>query len=273
MPDEERLPVPPTPEDQNEISVASWNANAAFWDERMGEGNDFQLKLLAPALEQLLDIRPDMRVLDAACGNGQFSRRMAELGASVDAFDGAPAMIERARTKAHADRITYHVIDAADRDALRSLGGPYDALVCNMALMDIADIDPLIDVSRELLAPGAPFVFSVQHPCFNSTYSSVVLENSTNDASGLWEATVFLKLAGYKEPRTSYGEAMSGQPALQLYFHRPVEELFGAFFHAGYVLDGLLEPVFEPEEGKSMKADWASLSGIPPVLVARMRHH
>jgi SAM-dependent methyltransferase len=269
MPDQERLVVPPTPEEQNDASRESWNANAAFWDERMGEGNDFQLKLLAPALEQLLDIRPGMRVLDAACGNGNFSRRMVELGASVVAFDGAPAMIERARAKPGA--ITYHVIDAADRDALRSLGGPYDALVCNMALMDIADIEPLIDVSRELLAPGAPFVFSVQHPCFNSAYSSVVLENSTNPGSGLWEATVSLRLSGYKDSKTSYGEAMSGQPALQLYFHRPIEELFGVFFRAGYALDGLLEPVFELEERTSVKADWASLPGIPPVLVARMR--
>jgi 2-polyprenyl-3-methyl-5-hydroxy-6-metoxy-1,4-benzoquinol methylase len=271
MPDEERLAVPPTTEEQNDASRASWNANAAFWDERMGEGNDFQLKLLAPALEKLLDIKPGMRVLDAACGNGNFSRRMAELGATVVAFDGAPAMIERARERSKPDAITYHVIDAADRDALRSLGGPFDALVCNMALMDIANIEPLIEVGRELLAPGAPFVFSVQHPCFNSRYSSVVLENSTDPATGLWGTKSFLKLSGYSEPSISRGEAMSGQPALQLYFHRPLQELFGAFFRAGYVLDGLVEPTFDPPAARGMKPDWASMPGIPPVLVARMR--
>jgi 2-polyprenyl-3-methyl-5-hydroxy-6-metoxy-1,4-benzoquinol methylase len=272
MSDNDRLNVPPNAAAQNEASVSAWNANAAFWDERMGEGNDFQLKLLAPALEQLLEVRPGMRVLEAACGNGNFSCRLVELGASVVAFDGAPAMIERARERSKSDRLTYHVIDATDREALRSLGGePFDALVCNMALMDIANIEPLIEVGRELLAPGAPFVFSVQHPCFNSRYSSVVLENSIDPATGLWGTKSFLKLSGYSEPSISRGEAMSGQPALQLYFHRPLQELFGAFFRAGYVLDGLVEPTFDPPAARGMKPDWASMPGIPPVLVARMR--
>ena len=28
-----------------------WDAKAAFWDERMGDGNQFQLELIGPAIE------------------------------------------------------------------------------------------------------------------------------------------------------------------------------------------------------------------------------
>ena len=55
--------------------------NAAFWDERMGEGNDWHRLLIAPAQERLLALQRDELVLDVACGNGQFARHMARLGA------------------------------------------------------------------------------------------------------------------------------------------------------------------------------------------------
>jgi len=44
-----------------------------------------------------LDVRPGERVLDVACGNGQFAREMARFGASILAFDVSETFVERAR--------------------------------------------------------------------------------------------------------------------------------------------------------------------------------
>ena len=76
-----------------------WDRNADYWDERMGEGNAFQRVLIGPAQERLLELQPDEVVLDNACGNGQFARRMAELGAQVVASDISERLIEHARTR------------------------------------------------------------------------------------------------------------------------------------------------------------------------------
>ena len=43
----------------NEESRDNWNANAEYWDQRIGEGNKFHLELVEPAQLPLLDLQPD----------------------------------------------------------------------------------------------------------------------------------------------------------------------------------------------------------------------
>jgi 2-polyprenyl-3-methyl-5-hydroxy-6-metoxy-1,4-benzoquinol methylase len=59
------------------------------------DGNDFHLMLVRPGTESLLSINPGERVLDVACDNGIFSRRLARLGAHVTAIDVSPTLIEQ----------------------------------------------------------------------------------------------------------------------------------------------------------------------------------
>src|SRR5258706_11098418 len=118
-----------------------WDTNAEAWDRKIGSGGGWQTTLVAPTVERMLNIQPGEHVLDIACGNGQFSRRLLELGAVVVASDFSPKLIELAkdRTTEHSDRITYHVIDATDEAQLLALGeqGSFDATVCSNALMDM----------------------------------------------------------------------------------------------------------------------------------------
>jgi 2-polyprenyl-3-methyl-5-hydroxy-6-metoxy-1,4-benzoquinol methylase len=170
----------------NETVRNIWDANAEWWDEKAGEGLPTQVKLIAPATERLLNIQPGQVILDIACGNGGFSRRMAALGARVVAFDFSAKFIERARTRTagtpYEASIEYKVIDATDRGQLQSLGeGGFDGAVATMALMDMAEIDPLLTALTRLLKPGAPFVFSVTHPCFNSEGTRLAVEQETRD--------------------------------------------------------------------------------------------
>jgi 2-polyprenyl-3-methyl-5-hydroxy-6-metoxy-1,4-benzoquinol methylase len=156
---------------ENEKTQAkdAWNKNAEFWNERMGEGNDFFNILLWPAVERLLKPQPGERVLDVACGNGLTSRRLATAKASVTAIDVSVAMIAIAARHPGQFKIDYRVVDATDREALLSLGASaFDAALCNMALMDMAEIEPLMTALAILLKPGGRFVFSVLHPCFNN---------------------------------------------------------------------------------------------------------
>lgn len=256
----------------NEDVRARWDTNAAFWDERMAEGNAFHLQLVEPAVLELLQLQPQETVLEIACGNGQFARKLTSLGARVTATDFSPAMVERARTHPEPfnDRVDFRVADATDENELRALGEhAFDALVCNMALMDMSDIEPLFRAAPHLLKPRGRFVFATMHPCFNS--NNPVFMAEMREENGSVSEEYALKLTRYRESKTYQGLAMFGQPVAHYYFHRPLPELFGAAFRAGLVLDGLLEPRFSPDVNSSRWSSWLNYHEFPPVLAARCR--
>ena len=247
-----------------------WDANAGFWDERMGEGgNTFHRTLVRPAVERLLGPVEGRRVLEIACGNGLFARRLAELGANVVATDFSPAMLERARGWTASPAIAYAELDATDRAALRAVdGAPFDAVVCTMALMDMEDVGPLADALPHLLVPGGGFVFSTCHPAFNRVGTRFVAERE--DREGGWVARRGVFVDSYLTARRSEGVAILGQPVTHLYFDRSLSGLLGPFLAAGLVLDGLEEPAFAAPDA-SEPLDWSGLPEFPPVLVARLR--
>jgi ubiquinone/menaquinone biosynthesis C-methylase UbiE len=258
----------------NQEARRAWDDNAAFWDQRMGEGNDFVELLTWPATERLLAVQPGERVLDIACGNGLTSRRLAGLGAEVIAVDFSEAMIAQARrrTGAGAERITYAVLDATDESALLSLGERrFDAALCAMALFDMAQIDPLMRALARLLRPAGRFVFSVTHPCFNNASAVHVAE--LEDREGMLVTRHSVKVYTYMTPSVARGVAIEGQPRPQFYFDRPLHVLLGAAFAAGLVLDALDECAFPPDHAPGRNPlGWSGrFSEIPPVLMARLR--
>jgi len=250
----------------------AWNTNAVFWDERMGDGNDFFTVLTWPAVEELLRPAAGEHILDIACGNGVTSRRLAQAGAIVTAFDFSDEMISLARKRGDDLSIEYRVADATDGRMLLECGvGRFDAAICNMALMDLADIGPLMKALGSLLRTDGRFVFSVMHPCFNNP--ATVQMGEVEDRAGTLVSTYSVKISRYLTPYTQVGLAMHGQPTPHPYFHRPLGALLGPGFEAGLVLDALVERAFPPENaGGTTPLSWnGRFSEIPPVLVGRMR--
>ena len=61
----------------NDESRNNWNTNAEYWDQRIGEGNEFHLELVEPAQLPLLDLQPDGHRLRQR----QFHRADPDVGA------------------------------------------------------------------------------------------------------------------------------------------------------------------------------------------------
>jgi SAM-dependent methyltransferase len=254
----------------NDEVQSAWDTKAAFWDSLMGEeGNLFHRTLLQPAIERLLDLRPGMNVIDAACGTGLVARQLVDLGATVTAFDFSSAMLERAKARGTKD-IAYLELDATDEAALLAFGeNRFDAAVCNMGLMDMARVEPLMNALIRLLKNGSSFVFSVLHPAFNSAGMHMIAEREDVDGKLVERSGVVVHRYLYVEPQPGVGAP--DEPVPHVYFHRPLHELLNIAFRSGFVMDGIEEPAFPSEASPSKTLSWTALPQIPPVMVVRLR--
>jgi 2-polyprenyl-3-methyl-5-hydroxy-6-metoxy-1,4-benzoquinol methylase len=256
----------------NDETRIAWDTNAAFWDEKMGEGNDFVNLLQWPAILRLLEPRKDQSILDVGTGNGLTARRLANLEARVFAFDFSTEMIKLARAHpANNPFITYQVLDATDETALLSLGDHnFDSALCNMALFDMADVEPLFRALIRLLKPGGVFVFTLTHPAFNNASCVHVAEEE--DDEGEIKTIYSVKISHYMTPHQMHGLAIRGQPKAQLYFERPLQYYFNLGFQNGFVLDGFEERAFAPGTPQKNPLSWGgNFSESPPGVAVRLR--
>jgi 2-polyprenyl-3-methyl-5-hydroxy-6-metoxy-1,4-benzoquinol methylase len=250
-----------------------WDGKAEFWDELMGdEGNLFQRLLVGPTTERLLEVQPGMVILDVACGNGVFARRLAQLGAQIVAADYSARLVElaKARSEKRGDQIEFQQVDATNSEQLLALGEKrFDAVVCNMALQDMTTIEPLINTVPRLLKPGGRFVFAIPHPCFNQTTARKIIEEEDRD--GQLVTSYALKIYSYLTTTVQKAMGAPNEPNPHYYFDRPLNVLLNTCFKAGFVMDGLEEPKFESGEQPGRPFHWANYPEIPPVLAVRMR--
>jgi SAM-dependent methyltransferase len=212
-----------------EDSLQAWESNADFWDAKMGdESNYFHKSIVRPNTEKFLDIKEGDYILDIACGNGNFSQRLAEFGAKVVAFDYSSKLIKHAkRRRANVlDNIEFQICDATNYEQLIRLKReePFNKAVANMAIMDISDIEPLFQAVYEMLCDDGIFVFSTHHPCFTHPEGK------------------------YVSPCIHKGIAIKDQPVLQYYFHRSMNDIFNIAFKSGFILNGFSEEVDENNE-------------------------
>ena len=246
-----------------------WNELADDWDAKMGEtDNQYHRQIIRPATLELLNPQSGEYILDAACGTGNFSRLLADIGANVTAFDYSEKMI--AYAKSHCtDNINFHIADATNYADLMKLkhDHPFDKAVSNMAVMDIFDIEPMFKSIYDMLKIGGIFVFSSVHPCFQTPNMRQFTE--VNDYTGDSYIRSGIQTCEYIKPQTHMVTALARNGKQVLHFHRPLSMILTMCFEIGFLLDGMKEPVFaKPDNINIHKFDWYE---IPPSIIIRLR--
>lgn len=137
---------------------------------------DYSRDWTATSSPFLLEDLSGARVLDLACGWGSLSRELARRGAAVVGVELALPLLERARELEDAAPlgVAYVHGDASRLDWWDH--EPFDGAVCNMALMDIDDLDAALCTLRAVLRPGGWFNLSLLHPCYLNTVLDAGLE-------------------------------------------------------------------------------------------------
>src|SRR6266404_9755802 len=98
------------------------------------------LQIVGEELCEALDIRAGQKVLDVAAGNGNVSLAAARRWCDVVATDYVPALLERARERAAAERLDIEFREA-DAEALSFPDASFDVVVSTFGVMFAPDQD------------------------------------------------------------------------------------------------------------------------------------
>jgi ubiquinone/menaquinone biosynthesis C-methylase UbiE len=205
----------------------------AEWYDALVRSSMLAGDVVLPHVFTLLGDVQNQPICDLACGQGRLARALAQDGAQVVGVDISARLIAIAQ-RDEADQplgITYIVDDAA---TLASLGdAQFQGVVCNLALMDIADLGAVCRTVWRILRPLGWFVFSITHPCFEAPHAAwrtapdgtISREIFTYFAEGLWYS--------------SNVQGVRGQVGAN---HRMLSTYLNTLSQTGFLIDRIIEP-------------------------------
>jgi len=227
-----------------EEAIRGWNAAGEEFASRFERHEEFFHKyMINPAILDLVGAVEGKTVLDVACGEGHFSRKLAELAKGniqITGIDASETLIEIAkqRNKAFSTCITFQVGDASRMDQVPSK--TFDIAICNMALMFIKRYEDTIQEVARALKPRGIFIFSLLHPCFLTPGSDWIMDDSHGTGKG--------KRIGWKTD--NYHLRLAARDVLFVcdtqetyYFCRTLEDYVRTFRKNGFIVTDLREPL------------------------------
>lgn len=118
-------------------------------------------------LLELLNPKPDERILDLGCGSGELTQRIAESGAQVIGVDSSATMLDKARAQ-------FPTLTLYQRDATNfSFDEPFDAIFSNAVLHWVPDYEAAIRQMANALKSGGRLIIE-----FGGKHNVVTIVNA-----------------------------------------------------------------------------------------------
>lgn len=234
-----------------------WERNAEFWIRIIRERLDpYRTEVTDAAVLRALRAGPGEMILDAGCGEGYLTRRLARRGARGVGVDRSAGLIEAAVSAGGGGPGSVGFL-LGDLRALPLPGRQFDAVLCNHSLNELRSLRPAFSEFARVLKPGGRLVILMLHPCF---YGG-------RDASG---RRYDVDTGGYfAARRVEQPFNVSGitSPASTVIWVRPLEMYFALLAEAGFCVEGLWEP--RPSRRRMAESWWRDNFRKPLFLLLR----
>lgn len=239
--------------------------NISVWYEGYLQGEDtYQTKVIAPNLLRMLEVKKGESVLDLACGEGFFSRLVADSGAVVTGADLSKELISKAQSKSK--DITFLVSPAHDTKIKKET---FDKIFTVLAFENIKNIDEVVSEIKRVLKVGGQFFLVMLHPAFRIPQHSDWGFDTKKDLQYrrvdkyLSEIKIDIKL----NPHKGNGKTSS------ITFHRPLQWYMKLFKKHGFALIGLEEWIShkKSQNGPRAKAEDSARKELPMFIALEFK--
>jgi ubiquinone/menaquinone biosynthesis C-methylase UbiE len=214
------------------MTNARYDAIAGWYDTFVRDEANAGNFVLPHLFELAADLR-DRTICDLACGQGSVSRALAQRGAHVVGIDISEALLTIAKHEEELVPLGITYVQDNAEQLVSVSDAQFDGVVCNMALMDIDDLDAVCFTIGRILRPGGWFVFNITHPCFESP-----------DAQWLSapDGTLGREIRHYFDEgcwRSKYPTGLRGKVGVN---HRMLSTYFNTLVRAGFSIERICEP-------------------------------
>lgn len=244
----------------------SWGTVAAWYNDHLEKtGDTYHEKVIYPNLLRILGDLKSKKVLDLACGQGQFSRIMREQGAYITGVDLGKELIALAEANNKSvkemgtHKISYFHGSADDLNMVKD--GTCDIVVCILALQNIEKLQKTIDEAKRVLTPSGSFIFVLNHPSFRNARVS---HWGYDERIGVQYRRVD-EYMSESQVKIDMTPGSRTNKKFTVTFHRPLQVYVKALSKAGFAITRLEEWVShrESEKGPRQKSENNARKEIP----------
>lgn len=244
----------------------SWGSVASWYDTHLEKNADtYHEKVVYPNLLRILGDIKGRKILDLACGQGQFTRMMRDRGAHVTGVDISQELITiaEANNKSVKDtgthKVTYIRGSAEDLNMIKDAS--FDTVVCILALQNIEKLEKTIAEAKRVLTEAGSFIFVLNHPSFRNPRQSHWGFDEATD-------TQFRRIDEYMSESHIKIDMTPGSKINKKFttsFHRPLQMYIKALTKQGFLVNHFEEWISHraSEKGPRQKAEDKSRKEIP----------
>ena len=252
--------------EKNNNMKTDWDNVASWYDTHLEGGDTYQAKVVAPNLLRILSLRKGETVLDLACGQGYFSRLMADTGAVVTGVDLSQELITMAKEKS--STITYRTASA---DSTGLSAQSVDTVVTVLAFENIKKIDETVAEIQRVLKKEGRFVLVMLHSAFRIPQHSDWGFDTKKDTQYrrvdryLSEVKIDIELNPHK----------GAKKVTSTTFHRPLQWYMKIFKKHGLVVTGMEEWIShkKSQPGPRQKAEDMARKEFPLFMALELKKY
>ena len=197
---------------------------------------------------------PGCDVLCLACGGGQQGPIFAAAGANVTVFDNSPRQLAQDRLVAEREGLTIRTVEGDMADLSVFADGGFDLVFHPVSNVFAQDVLPVWREAYRVLRPGGVLLAGFMNPAI------YIFDFALVDEKGILEVV-------HRLPYSDLADMSDDQLARYfaerspLEFSHSLDEQIGGQLAAGFLLAGLFEDRYPPEQNDA-------ISRVMPVFIA-----